>query len=188
LSKVAVVYFTNTDVTGQLAKACISAAEQAGVKTCIHRILGEEIIEGRFKNADLFDRLADCDAIVFASPTYMGGPAAQFKAFADASSEYWSEQLWAGKVAAGITSGAAPNGDQTATLQYFSTLASQHGMFWVGLNVFHGYKEQALNRLGSQMGVVAESADGFVNSSDLETAAYLGRRVANITKQLKIKL
>ena len=56
-------------------------------------------------------------------------------------------QEWAGKIAAGITSGTGLNGDQSSTLQYFSTLASQHGMYWIGIDTAYGNKEQALNRL-----------------------------------------
>ncbi|MDF5984191.1 NAD(P)H-dependent oxidoreductase [Pseudomonas aeruginosa] len=38
-------------------------------------------------------RLVEADAIVFGSPTYMGGPAWQFKKFADATSKPWFVQL-----------------------------------------------------------------------------------------------
>lgn len=64
--------------------------------------------------------LQECDVIIFGSPTYMESVAAQFKAFADATSYFWSSQRWAGKVAAGITSDTGLNGDQTSTLQYLS--------------------------------------------------------------------
>jgi len=81
-----------------------------------HQIKSTEIVEGRFVNLDVFHILKSCNAIIFASPTYMGGVAAQFKAFADATSEFWEAQEWAGKIAAGITSGTGFNGDQSSTL------------------------------------------------------------------------
>jgi NAD(P)H dehydrogenase (quinone) len=68
----------------------------------------------------------------------MGGVSAQFKAFADATSELWCQQEWAGKIAAGFTCGSAMNGDQTSTLQYLVTLANQQGMLWVGLDSAQG--------------------------------------------------
>jgi len=37
--------------------------------------------------------------MAFGSPTYMGGPAAQFKAFADATGDRWAARTWANKVA-----------------------------------------------------------------------------------------
>ncbi|WP_256933889.1 flavodoxin family protein, partial [Vibrio parahaemolyticus] len=95
MSKIAIIYFSKTDVTGQLARAIAAGVEQQGIKQqdeceiLSHRIEGSEIIEGRFVNPKLMDELAECDAIIFGSPTYMGGVAAQFKAFTDASSESW---------------------------------------------------------------------------------------------------
>jgi multimeric flavodoxin WrbA len=184
LIKVALVYFTNTDVTGELMKAACSEIEKEGIELISHQILGKEIIEGRFINEDLMNSLHNCDAMIFGSPTYMGNVAAQFKAFADATSDFWSSQKWAGKVAAGVTSGAGLNGDQTSTLQYFSTLSSQHGMIWVGLDAPYNDQKKGVNRLGCQLGVTACSPDGKVHTTDIESSKYLARRVFNITKKL----
>lgn len=158
--------------------------EEAGTSLFKHQISGSEIIEGRFKNKAIFDQLKKCDAIIFASPTYMGGAAAQFKAFADASSEAWTRQEWAGKFAAGITSGTGLNGDQSSTLHYFSTLASQHGMLWVSIDAASGYGDHGINRLGSQLGVVAQTTNSNADSIDLLTAKYLGNRVARLTSKI----
>ncbi len=186
--KVAVVYFTKTDVTGKLAQSLISGLKTAcEVSVIEHRIQGHEIIEGRFVNHNIFAKLIDCDAIVFGSPTYMGGVSAQFKAFADATSELWCDQEWSGKIAAGFTSGGAMNGDQTGSLQYLVTLASQQGMLWVGLDSAHGYKDHGINRLGCQMGVVAHSPDGEAHETDLASAKYLGQRVAQQVLRMSSK-
>ncbi|MCK6262972.1 flavodoxin family protein [Vibrio sp. ZSDE26] len=185
MSKIAIVYFSQTDITGQLANAIASGIEQQNnVKILSHRIKGSEIIEGRFVNSNLMEELADCDAILFGSPTYMGGVAAQFKAFADASSDSWSHQKWANKIAAGFTSGGALNGDQSCTLQYMQTLASQHGMIWLGLDKITNTGIQGLNRLGTQTGIVSQGIDGSVHPSDVATAEYLGRRVAELVLRL----
>lgn len=185
MSSVSIVYFTNTDVTGQLVKSMSNELKSLHVKVHIHRIIGKEIIEGRFSNPDLFEKLSVADAIIFASPTYMGGVSAQFKAFADASSECWSEQMWANKIAAGVTCGSAPNGDQSSTLQYFSTLASQHGMIWLGLDSAFGFKDHDINRLGCQLGVVAQAVNGVANETDLKSAQYLGQRLFGLLDKLK---
>ncbi|EKA7358796.1 TPA: flavodoxin family protein [Vibrio parahaemolyticus] len=191
MSKIAIIYFSKTDATGQLARAIAAGVEQQGIKQqggfeiISHRIEGSEIIEGRFVNPSLIDELAECDAIIFGSPTYMGGVAAQFKAFADASSESWYHQKWANKVAAGFTSGGALNGDQSCTLQYLQTLANQHGMMWVGLDKISNSGEQNLNRYGVQGGIVAQGgADGQLHASDVATAEYLGKRVATLVDKL----
>jgi NAD(P)H dehydrogenase (quinone) len=70
--------------------------------------------------------LRDSDAIIFGTPTYMGGPSWQFKKFADASSKQWFAMDWKGKVAAGFTNSASTTGDKESTLHYLVTLASQH--------------------------------------------------------------
>ncbi|KNY44223.1 flavodoxin [Vibrio harveyi] len=191
MAKIAIIYFSKTDITGQLARAIAAGAEQQGIEQqggfeiFSHRIQGSEIIEGRFVHPNLMDELAECDAIIFGSPTYMGSVAAQFKAFADASSESWCYQKWAGKIAAGFTSGGAMNGDQSCTLQYLQTLANQHGMMWVGLDKISNSGEQNLNRYGVQGGIVAQGGeDGQLPLSDLATAEYLGKRVAMLVNKL----
>ncbi len=188
LTEIGIVYFTKTDITGKLVAAAKLEIEKAGVKVIQHRISGSEIVDGRFINVSLFRQLQNCEAIIFASPTYMGGASAQFKAFADATSELWVEQEWAGKIAAGITSGTGLNGDQSSTLQYFITLASLHGMLWLGLDAAYGYKDHGVNRLGNQLGVVAQTTDSTVNAIDLLTAKYLGQRVVKFALKLSDKI
>ncbi|HIF6103744.1 flavodoxin family protein [Vibrio parahaemolyticus] len=194
MSKIAIIYFSKTDVTGQLARAIAAGVEQQVIKQqgeceiLSHRIEGSEIIEGRFVKPNLMDELAECDSIIFGSPTYMGGVAAQFKAFADASSESWYHQKWANKVAAGFTSGGALNGDQSCTLQYLQTFAYQHGMMWVGLDKISNSGEQNLNRYGVQGGIVAQGGeDGQLHASDVATAEYLGKRVAMLVDKLSTR-
>ncbi len=183
---IAVIYFTKTDVTGKLAQAVISGlkSRKENISIIEYKIKGSEIIEGRFSNQKIFNKLEKCKAIIFGTPTYMGGVSAQFKAFADATSELWCEQEWSGKIAAGFTCGSALNGDQTGTLQYLVTLANQQGMYWVGLDSAYGFKDHDINRLGCQLGVVAQSENGEANTTDIKTAKYLGERVAKLALKL----
>ena len=135
----------------------------------------------------MFAKLDASDAIVFGSPTYMGGPAAQFKAFADATSGRWFGGAWRDKIAAGFTVSMGPSGDKLSTLHYFFTLAMQHGMVWVGLGLLDGNgrstgSDAELNRLGGYAGAMAQSnsdqgLEGMYDS-DLRTASALGERVA----------
>ena len=185
--KIAVIYFSQTETTHALCEILQHRLEQLDVKVLSHRIKGEEIEDGRFVNPELFTKLLDVDAMVFASPTYMGNASAQFKAFADASSEQWGDQLWAGKFAAGITCGSAPNGDQSFTLQYFMTLANQHGMFWIGLDSAYGYLDRGVNRLGSQSGVVAVRDEDEIHDKDAATVQYLGERIVDVLRSQKPK-
>ena len=128
--------------------------------------------------------LDPADAIVFGCPTYMGGPSAQFKAFADAASGVWFKQGWKDKLAAGFTNSQGPSGDKLNTLQYLYINAMQHSMVWVGLGLMPNTNDPgdvaAVNRLSSFSGAMAQSPQGSREPlpGDLTTAEALGKRVA----------
>lgn len=179
MHRIAVIYFSETGTTHKLAEAIGKGCKSvSGVEVVLSRIAGTEIVNGRFKNTSALELVDASDAVILGSPTYMGGPAAQFKAFADATSDRWDTQRWSGKISSGFTVGANPNGDQLATLQYFSILAAQHGMIWLGLDIPGGYDELGRNTLGSQLGLASHCSGPQINSSDYVTAQYLGERVA----------
>ncbi|MCL5424031.1 MAG: flavodoxin family protein [Gammaproteobacteria bacterium] len=181
---VAVVFHSASGSTRQLAQAVAAGASaQFGVDAIQIEIVGADIIEGRFHNTKLLQQLDNADALVFGSPTYMGCVSAQFKAFSDATSELWSKQSWAGKIAAGFTIGANLSGDQMNTLQYMQVFANQHGMLWTGLDIPGNYDPERRNRLGAQSGLIAHSVDGALNETDLLAARYLGQRVALVSKK-----
>ena len=183
MPQVVVVYFSATGTTASLADALSAGAGELADVT-LHRIQGTEILEGRYRSEVPLELIDGADAVVFGSPTYMGGPAAQFKAFADASGDRWSERRWADKIAAGFTTGTCPNGDQTQTLGYFSILAAQHGMIWCNLDIPGGYDALQRNRLGTQLGLTSQAVDGAVSKEDLLTAHHLGRRVAALALRM----
>ncbi len=182
---IAIIYFSETDTTHNIALSigdgCSSVSDTV---VNYHRIDGSEIKNGRFKTTETLTLVDNSDAVVFGSPTYMGGPAAQFKAFADATSDRWEEQQWSGKLATGFTVGANANGDQLATLQYFSILASQHGMLWVNLNIPGGSDPKGRNPLGSQLGFAAHCLTPTLTQADKDTAFHLGARVARTAIKL----
>jgi NAD(P)H dehydrogenase (quinone) len=182
---VSVIYFSGAGHTAKLAEAVAAGAASSGAKTNLLAIQGQHIKEGRFENDAILTQLDSSDAIVFGSPTYMGGPAAQFKAFADATGERWYLRKWADKIAAGFTVSGGPSGDKLATLHYFFTLAMQHGMAWVGLNELP--TEDGVNRLSSYAGVMGqarqEEPEVAPNKPDKLTAESLGRRVAQAAQR-----
>jgi multimeric flavodoxin WrbA len=124
--RIAIVFFSATGATARLASALLAGAEAGGADATMLPIASEHIIAGRFANEAVMQCCDAADALAFGTPTYMGGPAAQFKAFADATSERWEGQRWASKIAAGFTVGACPNGDQGHTLAYLAIFAAQH--------------------------------------------------------------
>jgi NAD(P)H dehydrogenase (quinone) len=130
-------------------------------------------------------RFERADAIVFATPTHLGGPAADFVAFAERSSELRAAEVLHSRWAAGITCGLAPDGGKSMTLTYLLTVALQHAMVWVGLghgpvpDSYHGEKTVA-NAEGSRLGVAGTLRGGALPAAALATAAGLGRRLAQL--------
>lgn len=183
-SRVLVIFFSATGTTASLAQAVHAGAAEVA-EAASYRIVAPDIVGDRFVNEELLKVADAADALAFGSPTYMGGPAAQFKAFADATSERWAEMRWADKIAAGFTTGSCANGDQGHTLAYFAILAGQHGMLWCSLDIAGGMDPGGRNRLGSGLGMAAHAVDGALGASDLATAHHLGRRLAQGAQRLK---
>lgn len=179
---VAVIYFSAQGHTQQLAEAVAEGARGvAGTSVDVIRIVGDDIAKGRWKNDEAMAKLNAADAIIFGTPTYMGGYAAQFKAFIDAASEIWMKLGWKNKLAAGFTHSLGLSGDKLNTLQGLMVNAMQHGMVWVGLGQpVEGTGSNQVNRLSSYVGAMAQTDWGqdAVNDGDRKTAALLGQRVA----------
>ena len=190
MSKLVVVYHSGYGHTQKQAEAVLAGAGQvSGVEASLLAIDSEgNIPDGGF------EELAAADAIIFGSPTYMGGPSWQFKKFADASSRPWFGQAWKDKIAAGFTNSATINGDKHSTLHYLITLAMQHSMIWVGTGLMPANSKATvrndINWLGSFAGLMAQSPsdsspDEGPLPGDLATAKLFGERVAQLSLRFK---
>lgn len=185
MAKIAIVYHSGYGHTAKQAQAVAQGVD--GVAGAQAQLVSVDQIEAHWAT------LEQADAIVFGSPTYMGGVSAPFKAFMDASSKPWYARAWKDKVAAGFTNSASQSGDKLNTLIQLSVFAAQHGMIWVGLDLLPGNNNsqgsvEDLNRLGSFLGAMAQSnadqgAEVVPPASDLRTASHLGARVAETTKR-----
>ena len=186
MTTVAVVFHSGYGHTAKQAQAVIEGARRiAGTVT--HLIPVAEV-EAHW------DTLASADAIVFGAPTHMGGPSADFKTFAAASSKPWFTQLWKDKIAGGFTNSVSLNGDKHSTLAYFVTLAMQHSMIWVGTGLMPANSSTAqrndINRMGAFTGAMAQSdsdagPDVAPPEGDLETARLYGKRIAEIAARFR---
>lgn len=189
MATVSIIYYSGTGHTTKLAEAVNKgAASLPGVKTNLIAISGDDIVKGRYQNDAVLAQLDASDAIIFGSATYMGGPAGQFKTFADGTGGKWFASAWRDKVASGFTVSSSPSGDKFNTLQYFFTLAMQHGMIWVGLGEMPR-QANGVNRLGAFSGAMAvaaqESPEEAPNEEDKQTGGLLGARVARLALKLK---
>jgi len=175
MSKIVIVYHSGYGHTKKVAEAV--AEGSGGALLAIDA-------EGNLP-AGGWEQLAAASAIVFGSPTYMGGVSWQFKKFADASAKPWFGQAWKNKLAAGFTNSATLNGDKLSSLLYLFTLSQQHGMFWVGTGMLpanaKAHTRADLNNLGGFSGLItATPADASVDEmvpGDLATARAFGLRI-----------
>ena len=177
--RVAVAYHSGSGHTRVLAEAVAGGASDAGAQTAL---VGVDTITD-----EQWSWLDSADAIVFGAPTYMGTASAAFHRFAQDSAGRWARRAWCDKLAAGFTVAGAMSGEKLQTLQYFTILASQHGMHWVSLDLKPGWctvsgSANELNRLGITLGAGAQvntdEGPEAVSRSDRDTARHLGRRIA----------
>ena len=194
MTTISIIHFSGSGHTRLMAEAVhAGAASVPDVSAELIAIEGKDIVEGRYKNEAVFAQLAKSDAIVFGTPTYMGGPAAQFKAFADAAGMVWFQQGWKDKLAGGFTHSSSPNGDKGSTLHYLTVFAAQMGMLWVGAGELPSAlagKTDGVNRLGSYLGPTGATqmnpgAPAVVDAGDLLTAKAYGQRVAAFAAKLR---
>lgn len=154
-------------------------------------------VRAQLINVEVFEQhwaaLDGADAIIFGAPTLMGSVSAGFKRFMEAAVERYLTQRWDGKLAAGFTNSSSLSGDKLNTLVDFVMFAAQMGMHWLSLGLLSGIdathsKPDALNRLGSWLGAMAQSnidegPDRAPPGSDHLTAEHLGRRVAEAARR-----
>jgi NAD(P)H dehydrogenase (quinone) len=182
--RVAVAYHTGYGRTGSLARAVAhGAASIVGVEVTVVDV------------ATLDDAgwaaLDAADAIIFGSPTYFGSLSWQMKRFIEETVGRWVDgPRWKNKLAAGFTNSKTMSGDKLNTLFDLVAFTAQHGMIWVGLDLYPGWHTKdgspdELNRLGSWLGAMSqansdEPSDIVPPAGDLATGEHLGRRVAEI--------
>ena len=187
-TNIVILYFSSYGHTQKQAEA-VEHGAQSTTDTKVEMLVIDK--EGNLSDAD-WATLAEAHAIIFGTPTYMGGPAWQFKKFADTSFKPWRTQEWKDKVAAGFTNSSSLNGDKFGTLSYLHTLAMQHSMIWIGLGLKPASKKEStrddVNWLGGFSGLLAQSPvdatpEEGPSPGDLETARIFGKRVADYAKR-----
>ncbi|RZK40025.1 MAG: flavodoxin family protein [Pedobacter sp.] len=180
---ISIVYDSGYGHTKKLAEAVAEGAKQVE-GTAVNIIhIGEEEYP--------WETLEKSDAIIFGSPTYNGSISAKLKVFFEASTKAaWMDFKWRNKITAGFTNSGALSGDKLNSLITIALFAAQHGMIWVGLDLHPANPESPLqtkdlNSLGSWLGATAhslnDSPEVTPGESDLKTAEYLGKRVAETT-------
>ena len=190
---VSVVYHSGGGHTGVIAEAIAQGARSVeDVEVHLLRITGEQIVNGRWNDAEIMAKLNASDAIIFGAPTYMGSASAIFKAFLEKAFDPWLVQAWKDKFASGFTVSASQSGDKLSTLIELSIFAAQMGMIWVPVgdapgNNWSGGSANDINRLGSWLGLMGQAngdqgPDLSPPKADRVSAERHGRRVTLIVR------
>jgi NAD(P)H dehydrogenase (quinone) len=196
----AVIYYSATGVTYQMARAAADAAEKAGAEVRlrkVHELAPEEAINSnagwqahRLETQDVpeatLDDLEWAEVVIFGTPTRYGVMSAQLKQFIDASGPLWARGALVNKVFAGFCSTATAHGGQEATLLSMFTVFYH----WGGIVVTPGYVEPSQFVGGNPYGGSHTSNNGEVPPDDnaLSATALTARRAVGIGTALRAGL
>lgn len=197
MSKVLILYYSSYGHVETMAAAVADGVRAAGGEATIKRV-AETVPEDVARNAGFqlaqpaleatVEELGEYDAIVVGTGTRFGRMSAQMCAFWDQAGRLWSQGVLHGKVGAAFTCSGSQHGGQETTLFSILTNLLHFGMVIVGLD--YGFQGQLRSDEivgGSPYGATTiAGADGSRQPSEteLESARYLGRRVADMASRL----
>ncbi|MEI8281207.1 MAG: flavodoxin family protein [Armatimonadota bacterium] len=176
MSSITIAYHSGYGHTKKVAEAVAGGVGSVpGVTVTILDVTKVEESIGEFASG--WEALQASDGILFGTPTYMAGPSAPFKTFADATVKIWFERKWKDKVAGGFTNSGSNAGDKGTTLSGLFALAAQHEMIWVTLGVRN---DGTTNRNGYYQGLGTQSDNASPeetpNAAELDTSRQFGVR------------
>jgi NAD(P)H dehydrogenase (quinone) len=195
MAKVAVIYYSQTGTTHQLAEAVEAGAREAGAETRLLKVKEtapdevwgnnptwkQHIEETSGIREATNDDLEWADAVILGSPTRYGLPSAQLKNFLDQTGALWARGALVNKIGSSFATTATLHGGQEATILAINTVFYHYGMIIVS----PGYVEASQFQSGNPYGASFTSNNGQLDPDEIaRTAARLqGRRVAEITAQ-----
>ncbi|MFG3581106.1 NAD(P)H:quinone oxidoreductase [Micromonospora chersina] len=195
--KAAVIYYSATGITYQMAQAAVEAAGDAGAEVRLRKVrelAPDEAIRSnsgwqahRLETQDVEeaqpDDLSWADVVIMGSPTRYGMIAAQLKQFIDTTGPLWAQGALANKVYTGFTSTATLHGGQEATLLSLYTVFYH----WGGIVVTPGYTDPSQFVAGNPYGGSHTSNNGE-NPPDhvaLAATALTAKRAVQMGAALK---
>jgi NAD(P)H dehydrogenase (quinone) len=193
--KVAIIYYSQTGTTYQLAKAIEEGARSAGAETRLLKVketapdeiwMGNENWKKHHDETNEIpeatnDDLEWADAVIFGTPTRYGLPSAQLKNFMDQTGGLWARGALVNKIGSSFATTATAHGGQEATILAINTVFYHYGMIIVS----PGYVEASQFQSGNPYGASFTSNNGALDLDEVaQTAGRLqGRRVAEVTAQ-----
>jgi len=197
MAKVLVLYYSAYGHIEQMADAVAEGARAAGAEVAIRRVpelVPEEVARNSHYKLDqqapvaTIAELEEYDAIVIGTGTRFGRLSSQMANFLDQAGGLWARGAFNGKVGAAFTSTATQHGGQETTLFSIITNLLHFGMTVVGLD--YGFAAQMGHdevKGGAPYGATTiAGGDGSrqPHADELESARYLGRRVAETAAKL----
>jgi NAD(P)H dehydrogenase (quinone) len=194
-AKVAIIYYSQTGTTLELAKAIEEGAREAGAETRLLKVretAPDEVWQGNenwkkhraetdhIKEATN-DDLEWADAVIFGTPTRYGLPSAQLKNFIDQTGGLWAKGALVNKIGSSFTTTATAHGGQEQTILAMNTAFYHWGMIIVA----PGYVEASQFQSGNPYGASFTSNNGQLDpdESALTAGRLQGRRVTEVTAQ-----
>ncbi len=193
--KVAIIYYSSTGTTYQLARAVEAGAKAAGAEVRflkVQELAPEQAINANEKwakhhsdTADIpvatLDDLEWADALIFGTPTRYGLPTAQLKQFLDMSGPLWAQGKLVNKIVSAFTTTATAHGGQESTL-----LALYNTFYhWSSIIVSPGYADPIQFQAGNPYGASFVSNNGQldVDETAAASATFQGKRVVEVAAQ-----
>jgi len=191
MAKIAVIYYSSTGNTYEIAKAVEEGARQAGAETRLRKVrelAPDEVIATQAgwqahvqATADVpeasLDDLDWADGYLFGTPTRYGVMSAQLKQFLDTSGPLWAQGKLANKpVSAFAGAGNAHGGQETTLLTIYNAM-----YHWGAIIVPTGYTDPILYAAGGNPYGISYSTPRDANGIPgevLQAARYQGGRVA----------
>ena len=195
-AKVAVIYYSATGTTYEMAKAIVEGAESAGAEVRLLRakeLAPESAIQSnegwskhRLETQDVPEATNDdlewADAIIFGTPTRYGLPAAQIKQLIDGTGGLWAQGKLVDKVFSSFVTVATGHGGHETTLAALNNVAYH----WGSIIVAPGYVDPIQFQAGNPYGASFTSNNGELSpdGTALASARFQGRRVAETAAKL----
>ncbi|MBA2753354.1 MAG: NAD(P)H:quinone oxidoreductase [Chloroflexia bacterium] len=195
-AKVAVIYYSATGTTYEMAKAIVEGAEATGAEVRLRKakeLAPESAIQSnegwskhRLETQDVPEATNDdlewADAIIFGTPTRYGLPAAQIKQLIDGTGGLWAQGKLVDKVFSSFVTVATGHGGHETTLAALNNVAYH----WGSIIVAPSYADPIQFQAGNPYGASFTSNNGELSPDEtaLASARFQGRRVAETTAKL----
>lgn len=190
--KLAIIYYSATGTTYQLARGVEEGAQKAGAEIHFRKVRELAPEEAIASNAGwaahrketqqveeaTLDDLTWADAIILGTPTRYGLPTAQLKQFIDTTGPLWGTGKLADKIVSSFTSAATAHGGHETTIIALNNTFYHWGAIIVG----PGYLDPIQFKSGNPYGVSFTSNNGELKPDEtaLEAARFQGKRVAEV--------